>query len=45
MQYSKNGRGKEYYKNSKIKYDGNFKDDEYDGEGAYFYENGEVYLG
>ena len=42
----KNGEGIEYYKNGKIKYEGNFVDDLYDGnDGHYFYENGEIYIG
>ena len=41
----KNGKGKEYYKDGKIKYEGDFINDEYDGEGEYHSENGEVYSG
>ena len=46
MSIKKNGKGKEYYKNNKLKYDGNFKEDKYDDEKAiYYYENGEYYIG
>ena len=45
IQYKKNGPGREYYKNGDIKYDGNFKDDEYDGDGTFFYEDGKEYIG
>jgi len=45
MQLKRNGEGIEYYKNGKIKYIGNFVDDEYDGEGQFHYENGEIYIG
>ena len=42
----RNGKGKEYYKNKKIKYEGNFVDDEYDGDdGCFYYENGDIYIG
>ena len=42
----RNGKGIEYYKNGEKKYEGNFKDDEYDGDNEYFYyENGDVYFG
>jgi len=43
--YKKNGEGKEYYKDGKLKYEGNFLDDEYDGEGKFYDENGEIYIG
>ena len=43
--YKKNGEGKEYYKNGKLKYEGNFRDDKYDGEGKFYDENGKIYLG
>ena len=41
----KNGEGIEYYKNGKIKYEGNFVDDLYEGDGKYYYENGDIYIG
>ena len=41
----KNGRGKEYYKNGKIKYEGDFINDKYEGYGKYIWENGEYYIG
>ena len=45
-EYKKNGKFKEYYRNGKLKYKGNFKDDEYDDDnGQYIFENGESYIG
>ena len=45
-EYKKNGKYKEYYNDGKIKYEGNFKDDEYnDNNGQYIFENGDVYIG
>ena len=42
----RNGKGIEYYKNGEIKYEGNFVDDEYDGDDGWFhYENGDIYIG
>ena len=42
----RNGKGIEYYKNGDIKYEGNFVDDEYDGDdGCFHYENGDIYIG
>ena len=43
--YKKNGIRREYYKNGNLKYEGNFVDDEYDGDGEFHYENGEIYIG
>ena len=44
--YKKNGKGREYYKNGKIKYEGNFLDDKYeDKEAKFYYENGDLYIG
>ena len=44
--FKRNGEGKEYYKNGKIKYEGNFLNDLYDDDnGKYYYENGDVYIG
>ena len=42
IKYSK---GKEYYKNGKLKYEGDFVNDVYEGDGKYFYENDDVYIG
>jgi len=39
------GKGIHYYKNGKIKIDGNFVNDKLEGEGAYYYEDGEFYKG
>ena len=45
-EYKKNGKFKEYYENGDLKYEGNFKDDEYDDDnGKFFFENGEIYIG
>ena len=43
--YKKNGIRREYYKDGNLKYEGNFVDDEYDGDGEFHYENGEIYIG
>jgi hypothetical protein len=44
--YKKNGKGREYYKNGKIKYEGKFLDDKYeDMEAKFYYENGDLYIG
>ena len=42
-QLKKNGEGIEYYENGNKKYEGNFLDDEYEGVGKFFYENGDIY--
>ena len=34
-----------YYKNGNIKYEGDFINDKYEGNGKYIYENGEYYIG
>ena len=44
-QIQRNGEGIEYYSNGKIKYEGNFLNDEYEGEGKYYEEDGRVYIG
>lgn len=45
-EYKKNGKFKEYYENGDLKYEGNFKNDEYDDDcGKYYFENGEIYWG
>ena len=41
----KHGKGIHYYKNGKIKIDGNFVNDKLEGDGAYYYEDGEFYKG
>ena len=44
--YKKNGKGRDYYENGKIKYEGNFLDDKYeDKEAKFYYENGDLYIG
>ena len=44
--YKKNGKFKDYYENGQLKYDGNFKDDEYNDEnGTFYFENGDYYIG
>jgi len=40
-----NNKGKEYYKNGNIKYDGDFVHDKYEGNGKRIYGNGEYYIG
>ena len=45
-EYKRNGIFKEYYENGKLKYEGNFKDDEYeDDNGRFYFENRESYIG
>ena len=44
-QLKKNGEGIEYYENGNKKYEGNFLDDEYEGDGKFYYENGDIYIG
>ena len=39
------GEGREFYENGKLKYEGNFINDLYEGDGKYFYENDDVYIG
>jgi len=42
----KEGKGVEYYKDGKIKYEGKFLDGKYeDDNGKYYYETGEIYTG
>ena len=43
--YKINGERKEFYENGELKYEGNFLNDEYDGEGKLYNENGEIYMG
>ena len=42
--YKREGKGFEFYKDGKIKYEGDFKDDEYHGHGKYYdyKENGDI---
>ena len=40
-----NGKGIKYYKNGNIKYEGDFVNDKYEGNGKYIYEDGEYYIG
>ena len=44
-QFKKNGEGVEYYENGKKKYEGYFLNDEYEGNGTFYYENGDIYIG
>ena len=44
-QLKRNGEGIEYYKSGSIKYEGNFVDCEYEGEGKLYEINGEIYIG
>ena len=45
-EYKRKGEGKDYYEDGKIKYEGNFVDDEYDDEKGKFYdESGNKYEG
>ena len=45
-EYKKKGKGKDYYEDGKIKYEGNFEDDEYnDDKGKFYDENGNKYEG
>ena len=45
MNGNRHGIGKLYYKDGSIKYEGDFENNTYDGEGKYNYENGEYYIG
>ena len=44
-QLRKNGKRIEYYQNGNKKYEGNFLDDEYEEDGTFYYENGDIYIG
>ncbi len=44
-EYKKNGEGKEYYENGNLKYEGNFEEDEYEGDGTFYGENSIKYIG
>ena len=41
----RNGKGIEYYSNGNIKYEGDWINDKYEGNGKYIWENGKVYIG
>ena len=41
----RHGKGKVFYLNGDIKYDGDFIDDKYEGNGKYYHEDGEHYIG
>ena len=41
----KKGKGILYYKNGNIKYDGDFINDKFEGNGKYIWKNGEYYIG
>ena len=38
-------KGKEYYKNGNIRYEGDFINDKFEGNGKYIYEDGDYYIG
>ena len=41
----KQGKGIIYFMNGKIKYDGDFVNDEYERNGTLYYEGGDYYIG
>ena len=41
----KHGKGKLFYKNGNIEYEGDFLEGKFEGEGKYIYENGDYYEG
>ena len=41
----KAGKGIAYYKNGNIKFEGDFINDKYEGNGKYIFENGNYYIG
>ena len=41
----KHGKGIIYYKNEDIKYEGDFINNKYEGNGKYIHENGNYYIG
>ena len=41
----RNGKGVIYYKNGKMKYEGDFVNDKFEGYGKYIWENGDYYIG
>ena len=44
-EYKKNGEGKEYYENGDLKYEGDFLEDDYEGNGTFYGEDGKIYIG
>ena len=44
MNGNKHGKGIIYYKNGNIKYEGDFINDKYEGNGKYIYESGYYYI-
>ena len=45
MNNNRHGKGKLFYKNGNIKYEGDFVNDKYEGYGKYICENGYYYIG
>lgn len=44
--YKKTGKFRDYDNNGRLKYEGYFKDDEYnDDNGTFYFENGDIYIG
>ena len=41
----RHGKGILYYNDGEIKYDGDFFNDKYEGNGKYIYKNGDYYIG
>ena len=41
----RNGKGILYYSNGNIKYEGDFVDDKFEGNGKYIWQSGEYYIG
>ena len=41
----RHGKGTLYYKNGSIKYEGDFVNNEFEGNGKYIWENGNYYIG
>ena len=41
----RHGKGKLFYENGNIKYEGDFVNDKYEGIGKYIFENGDYYIG
>ena len=41
----RHGKGKEYYQNNTLKYDGDFVNGKYEGHGTFIWEDGEYYTG
>ena len=45
LNYRSHGKGIEYYKNGKIKYEGDFIKDKHSGNWNYTWKDGEYYIG